>query len=338
MFGDTGAIVQDGSSSDAPGIQLKESRMTCVITANVGPHLPGGDAIDLAMEVFLPVSLADGPVLFFCIPGGGMCRRYFDLDGGAGLPFSFARAMTEAGHVVVAIDPVGVGDSTKPDDGFALNSELVAGLDHKAFTAMRSRVINGIALADLPTVGVGHSAGALLAVLQQSAYRDFDAMLLFCFGSGGLPQHFPEDYIVAAARSDFDRAAIIEMARQRFGGDGYMRTRERPIETPAARALKSAASVTVAAVGTHAMTPGNVRAELATLACPVFLSLGGRDMTGPPHLLSRDFEACPDLTVHVIADAGHHLFVIPTAPELYRRVVNWICGVVPVAGREMKLR
>jgi pimeloyl-ACP methyl ester carboxylesterase len=303
--------------------------MSSVITVEVGPHLAGGTVNHLALEVFLPASLAARPVLFFCIPGGGMNRGYFNLDGGADLPFSFARAMTGAGHVVVTIDPVGVGDSTHPDDAFALTSSVMTELNHQAFIAMRAMEVDGLALGSFPVVGVGHSAGAMLAVLQQTSFGDFDATLLLCFGSGGLPQHFPAEYLEAAAKPDFDRATIVDMARSMFGGDGYMPIRGRPSETPATSALAKAYSATVAPLGAHAMTPGNVRTEMAMLDRPAFLALGGRDMTGPAHLLAKDFEACPDLTVYVIAGAGHHLFVVREAPALYERIACWASGVIP---------
>jgi pimeloyl-ACP methyl ester carboxylesterase len=302
--------------------------MSRVITVDVGPHLPGGEANRLALELFVPGAFAASPVLFFCMPGGGMNRGYFDLDGGEGQPFSFARAMTAAGHVVVTIDPVGVGDSTRPDDGFVLTSAVMIELNHRAFIAMRALDEDGLALGSMPVVGVGHSAGAMLAVQQQATFGDFAAMLLLCFGSGGLPQHFPAEYVAAAAKPDFDRTLIIDMARSKFGGDGYMPIRARPPETPSARALAGAYSATPSVIGAHAMTPGNVAPEIAMLDCPVFLALGERDMTGPPHLLARDFEACRDLTIYVAAGAGHHLFLIPEAPALYGRIANWADGVV----------
>ena len=255
-----------------------------------------------------------------------MNRGYFDLDGG-GQPFSFARAMTAAGHVVVAIDPVGVGESTQPDDGFALTSTVTTALNHQALAVMRDMDIDGLALGDLPAIGVGHSAGGMLAVLQQTTFGDFAALLLLCFGSGGLPEHFPAEFLEAAAQPHFDRARIIDVARNKFGGLGYMPIRARPPGTPAARALAGAYSTSPSVIGMHAMTPGNVRTEIARLDCPVFLALGERDMTGPPHLLSGDFEACPDLTVYVAAGAGHHLFCIPEAPALYARIAHWASGI-----------
>jgi pimeloyl-ACP methyl ester carboxylesterase len=74
----------------------------------------------------------------------------------------------------------------------------------------------------------------------------------------------------------------------------------------------------------QSMAPGNVADELARVTVPVFMAAGDRDMTGPPHLLPAACAACPDLTLHVVADAGHHVFVVANAGRLYRRLVDWL--------------
>jgi pimeloyl-ACP methyl ester carboxylesterase len=300
--------------------------MKSVIRLPVGPHLPGGEGNEVIVEVHLPEVLSQDARLFFCIPGGGMTRRYFDLDGGDGTHFSFMRAMVGAGHAVALVDPVGVGESTKPNDAFALNSAVVAELNHRALAALRKEVVGGVSLGSMPIVGAGHSAGALLTILQQANFSDFDAIVLVGFGSDGLPNILPPDYVKAAEEADFDRVQIVEMARKMFGADGYMLQKERPPETPSARALAEASGSLVTPVGVHAMTPGNVRKEMMTISCPVFLALGGRDMTGPAHLLGADYERCMDFTRYIIEGAGHHLFVAPEASALFDRIAHWARG------------
>jgi pimeloyl-ACP methyl ester carboxylesterase len=113
------------------------------------------------------------------------------------------------------------------------------------------------------------------------------------------------------------------MARTMFGGDGYMKITERAPESPATRAMAGAYDATISAVGLHAMTPGNVRREMGEIDRPVFVALGGRDMTGPAHLIGPDYVNCPDFTRYVIDGAGHHLFVVPEAPVLYARIAGW---------------
>lgn len=297
--------------------------MKVEIAVDAGPHLPGGAPNRVAMDVHLPERLAPDAVLFFCLPGGGVTRGYFDLDGGSGTRFSFAREMIAAGHVVVAADPVGVGGSTRPEDGFALTAAVEADLMHRAFLAMRGQVIGGVALGALRVVGGGHSAGAMIAVMQQAAHRDFAAMILFCFGTGGLPEQLSPAQKAALDEPDGGRSRIVEFARTRFG-QAYVEPPVRYDATPASQALRAVHDQVVLVVGVQAMTPGSVRTELATVDVPVFLAVGDRDMTGPPHLLGMDYAACPDFTLFVLPTSGHHVFVAPAAPDLYRRVGNWL--------------
>jgi pimeloyl-ACP methyl ester carboxylesterase len=306
--------------------------MTRTVQVDVGTYEGLGGPMQVAMDVHVPERLAEGAALFFCLPGGGVTRRYFDLDGGPGTAFSFAKAMTAQGHVVVAVDPIGVGDSSRPEDGFALTAEVEAELIHRAFLAMRQMEVGGVALGALRVIGGGHSAGALVSVVQQARWRDFDAMILFCFGSGGLPAQLAPEQKAALADPDGGRSRVVEFARKKFAGHPYVEPPVRYDDSPASKALRAAHSLVVTVVGILAMTPGNVRPELATIDVPVFLSVGDRDMTGPPHLLAGDYVACPDFTFYVVATSGHHVFVAPTAPALYARVLNWTAGLAVGGG------
>jgi len=292
----------------------------------IGPHLPDRAPIRIAMDIHLPSRPADDPVLFFCLPGGGVARGYFDLDGGPATRFSFAREMNAAGHVVVAVDPIGVGASTRPEDGFLLTAEVQADLIHRAFLKLRTMTIGGVALGGLRAIGGGHSAGALIAVVQQARFRDFCAMALFCFGTGGLPDQLSEDQKAALGEPDGGRSRIVELARRRFG-QPYAEPPVRYDDTPASRALRAVHDQMVMVIGVHAMMPGSVRRELESLDVPVFLAVGDRDITGPPHLLAADYVRCPDLTLLVLPTSGHHVFVAPTAPRMYHRIGNWIDGL-----------
>lgn len=292
---------------------------------DIGPLVPGGEAITLALDVHLPARPAMSPRLLFCVPGGGVRRGYFDLQGDAG--FSFAQAMTEAGHVVAAIDPAGVGESTRPADGFVLTAEVCAEGNHRALSCLRAETIGGIALGDLPIIGGGHSAGAMIAAVHQARHRDFDAMLLFCFGTIGLPEMLDEEHRAALATPDRGRSRIVEFARARFAGAAYIPAHAQERDTPAGRALRAVHDQVVSVIGAHAMTPGNVAAELALLDVPLLLAVGDRDMTGPPHLLPADYPACRDLTLYVVKGSGHHVFVAPGAANLFRRTAHWLGGL-----------
>ncbi|MDX3884237.1 MAG: alpha/beta fold hydrolase [Sphingomonas sp.] len=308
-----------------------------VLRVDVGEIAPGAGAIELALDLHVPSRLADRPLLFWCVPGGGVARGYYDLhdpqnpDDEA---FSLAAALVAAGHVVVAIDPVGVGDSTRPEDGYALTTEAVAQGNIRALADIRGRLAEGglgglPPLPGLPVIGTGHSAGAMISAVHQVASPDFTAMLLFCFGTTGLPEYLDDDLRAALETPDGGRSRVVEFARVRFGAQPYLPAPRHEKDTPAGRALREVMNNVLANIGMHAMMPGNVREELGAIGVPVFLSVGERDMTGPPHLLPADYARCPDFTLHVVPTSGHHVFVAPETDRLYRRILNWVDGVVP---------
>lgn len=275
---------------------------------DVGPAFAG----EVAYEVLAPAALHGGSRLLFCIPGGGVNRGYFDMAG-----FSFAQAMVAAGHVVVLVDPPGVGDSTRPEDGYALSATVIA----KALHAVLARV--RAAYPDLAVIGVGHSAGAMLAVVQHDLFTDFAALVLLCFGTGGLPEYFKPGIAEKAADLAWLKANLASIAAEQFGAP-YLPPRPDPRDTPAALAMRAVHDHVVSAVAMQSMAPGNVADELARVTVPVFVAAGDRDMTGPPHLLPAAYAACPDLTLHVVADAGHHVFVVGNAGRLYQRLADWL--------------
>ena len=76
----------------------------------------------LAVTVTAPEAarLAEPPLVYFCVPGGGLDRGYYDLRAGATMRFSFAEQIAARGGITIAIDPLGIGGSTRPDRGFEL--------------------------------------------------------------------------------------------------------------------------------------------------------------------------------------------------------------------------
>lgn len=305
------------------------------LRVDVGPLSPGGEPITQALDIYWPERLAERPVLFWCVPGGGVTRDYYDLRDPAAPDddgFSFAAAMNAAGHVVVTVDPAGVGESTRPADGYVLTTEAVAAGNIRALARLRAMLAAG-EVAGLPplvdpfVIGAGHSAGAMIDAVHQSAARDFDAMALFCFGTAGLPEYMDETHHAAIKEADGGRSRIVELARARFGAEPYLPAPVHDKDTPAGRALKQVLNRVLANIGMHAMLPGNVAKELGELDVPVFLSVGERDMTGPPHLMPRDYARCHDLTLHVVPTSGHHVFVAPGADRLFRRLAHWVDGL-----------
>lgn len=87
------------------------------VDVDVAAVAPAG-CTRIAADIFAPQDVGPRPLLWVCIPGGGMSRQYFDLDvAGQGGAFSMARHLAAGGDLVVTVDPPGVGRSEGVIDG-----------------------------------------------------------------------------------------------------------------------------------------------------------------------------------------------------------------------------
>lgn len=322
-------------------------------------------ANDVVVDVFEPEPVGDDPVVLCCAPGGGMSRGYFDLQAPPGFGnYSMAAHLVDRGFVVVTIDPPGIGESSVPDDGYALTPAVVADVHAYAFAEVLTRWPRAIA------VGVGHSAGALLTVVQQARHRTYAALGLLGFANGG---HVPaeptgpgaeahdsrrrsrdsvRDPMAEARRERFGltvaelsmiddpealQRGIIELVRDRFGrpfpGGGTTASEfllgGMTVPQPVLETLGGVRSPLLAVVGLTSMIDGSIAPEMAAVDVPVFLGLGGRDIAGVPHDIPAQFPGSRDITLFVLPDAGHNHNIAPNREALWTRLADWVRGIEP---------
>ncbi|MEZ4218013.1 MAG: alpha/beta fold hydrolase [Myxococcota bacterium] len=268
--------------------------------------------------------------LLFCFPGGGTTRAYFDLD----VPGrSFARALAARGFAVAAIDSLGWGGSARPRDGFALLPWAIARGNALAVEALvRERGPDG---AHLPRIGVGHSLGALLAIVQQAEHETFDALVLLGVGGRGVRQVLTADELGYVDRPDAVRRDLVALARARSGGEAWSEAPRAkraaevlgPMPDAAAHAAMRAVRCAIPSVASlFSLIPGSSRPFFERVRVPVFLGLGERDIAGPPHEVVASFPASADVCLHVMPGAGHAHFAFPGCVPLFDRVAHWLAG------------
>jgi pimeloyl-ACP methyl ester carboxylesterase len=324
------------------------TRAPSPVEVDVSAVAPDGARI-VAGDVFAPsgevARAPDGaPLLMVCLPGGGMTRRYFDLavapDLGLG-NYSMARHLAGRGFVVVTLDPPGVGDSDKPDDGYSLTPHVVAGLLAFVVDDLRDRLRNGTlapGLGPLPahrSVGVGHSAGGLLTVHQQARHRSHDAVALLGFAGGGLVHVLTDEEQTYAGDPVAARREIARLTAARFGRPFPISQTSTspyllggPVPEAVERALGEARGHLLAVVGLTSMIPGSSGEEMAAVDVPVFLGVGTGDITGDPFRIPPTFPGCRDLTLFVLDGSGHNHNAAPTRERLWDRLAAW-AGSVP---------
>jgi pimeloyl-ACP methyl ester carboxylesterase len=298
----------------------------------------------IALDVFVPENFGPRPLLWVCIPGGGINRRYFDLevegqDGG----YSMARHFAAGGDLVVTVDPPGVGGSDVPDDGYTLTPGVVAGVLAAAIETLRTDLVRaGIPAAGLrnvvprSTIGLGHSAGALLVAFQQAHHRSYDAVALLGFSASGLPEVLNEEELRYAGRAEEFAEVVGALTKARFGeplpewsNSSVGELEVNAVATQVNVALAAANSRLLALVGMTAIVPGSVQPELDKLEVPTFVALGEHDLGGTLDVLPTQLPACGDLTLFLLEGAGHNHNVEINRRLLWQRVARWATSVTP---------
>lgn len=309
---------------------------------DVGELLPGAGMLRMAAEIFVPQRPRSPPLALFCTPGGAMNRHYFDLRA-AGAPgeFSFAAQLTAAGFYVIALDPLGIGDSTRPADGHALTPDLLAQALATACATLRRELtagtLTGQPLGSLHSVGVGHSMGAMLSAMAQAQHGGHEALMLFGFGTQGLTSALTPAEAAFAHDPTATRANLVRLARAR-SADPYpliARTQQgrelfagERADRRGVEALQAARAPLLVTAGLFSMIPGSCAPECAQLAIPLLLAAGDRDIAGAPHELPASFSGSGDITLLVLPETGHCHFLFDSRRSLFARAAQWCADLL----------
>jgi pimeloyl-ACP methyl ester carboxylesterase len=321
---------------------------------DVSEAVPLDGRFELAATLIAPAASDDAPpvdTLLFCLPGGFLSRRYFDLaapdemdeSGGAGdasgRRYSFAEAMARRGLAVLAVDPLGVGDSTRPDPpelGFGIGVDEVV----RANQAALVRALERLAAGSVPgleirrSLGVGHSMGSLLTVEQQALARAHDALVLFSFTTRGTPAFLDDTMRRYAGEPGRLRAEMPDLVRRTMGTP-YPERAEGPESDrraafgvgtapgDAEEALHAASTRLFAAGGLTAMIPAGAAPAAARVDVPVLMVFADHDLHDD-RSTRQELPNVPSLTTFELSDAWHCHFVANTRETLWHVVADWI--------------
>lgn len=296
---------------------------------DVSAAVAGDEALEVAGTLVAPGDRAP-KALLLCLPGGYLSRHYFDLGLDGDHRYSYAEHMAGQGYACLALDHLGIGDSSRPRDGWVLRAETVAHANQLALDAAlaRWREEGGDAL---PTIGVGHSMGSCLSVVQQAEHAPHRALVLFSFTTLGLRPFLQGREAEFADDAEGIAANIQVLAQERFG-DAYPADGPEA-ETPAfsagtagadgERALANAAAGLLPIPGLLSMIPGGYRPWAEQVRCPAFVAVGDHDLH-PAQRAPASLPNAPEVVAYTLEDCWHCHTVANTREKLFTRIARWI--------------
>lgn len=288
----------------------------------------------IAAEIFAPADLSEISHLtvLCCTPGGGCTGKYFDL-GEPDAGFSFARYAAAAGFACVVVDNLATGQSTTGADPW-LSPESVARANAEAFRRateeLRTRVP---AAAQVSTVGVGHSMGAMLTLIAQALQAQHTAIACLGFTAAGLPSVLTSEELRVAASSPISLPTLKKYAEKRFSAvanhDGAQQRLEpfpfnlADTDPVGLTALAAAATNLLPLPGYLALLPGNALDYIREITVPVFLGGGDHEPWHRADKLVAQFPNSKDISFYTLIGSAHNHNVAATRELMWRRLLGW---------------
>lgn len=316
---------------------------------------PGGKGAIVA-TVHAPDAVPPQPTVVFALPGGGYGRGYFDLHFAGRSGYSQAEHHTARGIVLVAMDHLGVGDSSTDANDEIVIDDIAAANDEAVREILR-RLRAGTLDAALPAfspgfvVGTGQSMGGGVTIIMQGRHRTYDAIAPLGYsafqavlplrqmearaGIKAMFSHFrrstpPAELSVpqtSAEIKDFLYPFHLEDVPQDVVAadlaGGYP-LRENPPPW---------GSRTVPRCVVGMMARDYVIEEAAAIDVPVFFGEGERDVSENPWEESSRFPRARDFTLYVCPQMAHMHNFATTRRELWDRTVDWMAGARNAAER-----
>jgi pimeloyl-ACP methyl ester carboxylesterase len=306
---------------------------------DVAAVMPRKSPARLAVNICFPdAGVPLSGVVYCCIPGGGMNAAYFDLRFDDDESFSFAARMACAGAVTVLVNPLGVGGSTVPEDGFAVGLDTLIDADALAVTAALEALRRGTADEHLPpltgmtVIGVGHSMGGMFTLMQQARHRSYAALVLMGFSLNGMPQILTPAEAACAGDAAAARANVAELAHARFRepfpilqitDQSRSLLKQGDNDKGVRKAIVAARDRMIAIGAMFALIPGSVAPEAAAIDVPLLLLFGQQDICGAPHQVPPSFPKVTDLELFVLPQSGHNHFTAASRAVLFDRIKRW---------------
>jgi pimeloyl-ACP methyl ester carboxylesterase len=271
-----------------------------------------GEPVHIAATLHLPEEMAgDRLDLVFAIHGGGYTRNYWHPHF-ADESYSFVRYFTDQGKAVMAIDMLGMGQSSTPEPESRIDRAKIA-------AAHAAALAHGIAELDRPVsvTGVGHSMGGLMIITQAAAHQELDRVAVL--GWSNQPMVLGDTDVASL------QAGLIPT--------GYLATPREPmrklfywpdVPTDLIEADEASGSTTPACLGRDALTPGIVHKASAQIGVPVLIVQSEIDTSPAPKKELKYFSLSPNVELQILNNAAHCQNFASTRKLHWQQLNDWI--------------
>lgn len=296
------------------------------LTWDVSHLTPYSMPVNVSGSLFAPdqPTPSDQPLdLLVCLHGGSCSSEYYHPEH-IDPSYSFARYMTERGYLVLALDTLGMGRSSKPEPESQLTLEMIAAASDFVTRQAASSLQDGEWLqlppnSTLRASGLGHSMGGMLSVYQQGRFQSFERLIVA--GWSNLPLDL----------SDADIASM----RAGLSDGGYIPTDRQPLQTlfhlpdvPAEviAADNKHAGLTPVTLALAALSPGTVTREAAVIRCPVLLLFGEVDVSADPQREITFYPTASSIDLKHIEQSAHMHNLAQSRQIAWHAIHEWLAA------------
>ena len=300
----------------------------------------------VAGTVFLPAQLATGrPVVVFAAPGGGYSQVYFDMHFPGHAGYSEAEYHTSRGVVFVAMDHLGVGESSleRCDD---LTVETIARGNDAFVRTIAGQLQAGTLTPDFAAldnpflVGIGQSMGGGITMIMQGSMKTFHAIAPLGISAIHtiLPQPTPEQFLIARSLFMFSRQTPLDALAISHTGAKLpdflypFHWEDEPEEIrqadmaggyPLRRSSPNFGSMTIPRCAVAMNSPGFYTQDVARIDVPVLIACGERDVCPDIRREATAFINSQNVSIFIVPRMAHMHNFANTRELLWRRVGDW---------------
>lgn len=307
-----------------------------IITVSL-PSL-GLSSVEMAASIRYPdVGIVDGCTVLVCWPGGSYSRSYWDFPSET---YSFSRYMAERGYVVVNVDPLGVGASTRPPDaddvGLAVMAEAAAGCaDQIRIMLAEGTLDQGLGpVGGARLVGVGHSMGGALVTATQALFGSYDAIAIL-----GFPVRIRD----TSADGDTMSMSVTELIqspaadRAKAGSGPTWEDKYVMLDRTARRSVFHLPDVPLSVIeaddALSVTWPRRPNIEAAAgfdamyaprVSVPIFLGFGSVELVADPRTEVPNYPSCNDITLQILKRSAHCHNFSTDRHLMWDRIDRWL--------------